>query len=381
MVTTSHPRILHIASGDLWAGAEVQLFTLARALHLTLGIPVSVVLLNHGRLEQQLRDAGIRVFVLDESKLNAFQTLYRLVQIIRQLSPDVIHTHRQKENTLGSVAGFISGRIASLRTTHGAPEHNPPWWKIQKRIFYLLDWLCGQFIQERIIAVSDELAVHLRKTFPDEKIYVIENGIDLLEAKKAQDGTGPRSDPQSGTFRIGIAGRLVPVKRVDLFIQTAQYMRDHHPDLHASYHIFGDGPLRSKLESLSHTNKITDILHFEGHCHDMHEILQSLDVLLMTSDHEGLPMILLEAMAVHTPIIAHAVGGIPKLLDNGSCGILIHGHRASDYGDAIYRLAQSPWTRKAVTQNAYNRVVTDYSAESNARNYLAEYTSIFHRRH
>jgi glycosyltransferase involved in cell wall biosynthesis len=101
----------------------------------------------------------------------------------------------------------------------------------------------------------------------------------------------------------------------------------------------------------------------------------------MTSDHEGLPMILLEAMAVNTPVIAHAVGGIPKLLDNGSSGILVHGHQASDYADAIYRLAKSPQTRTSITRNAFNRVATDYSAELNARKYLDEYFSISRQRH
>ena len=375
-----HPRILHIASGDLWAGAEVQMFTLVRALHDTLQVPVNVVLLNHGRLEQQLSDAGIRVCVLDESRLNAIQILYRLVQIIRQLSPDVIHTHRQKENILGSVAALISGRVASLRTTHGAPESRPPRWKIQKRIFSLLDWLSGRYLQKKIIAVSDDLAVHLKKMFPEERIHVIENGIDLLEVNKTQEKAGLSSDTLPDIFRIGIAGRLVPVKRVDLFIQTARYIRDHHPDLHASFHIFGDGPLRTRLESLSQTINTTDLVHFEGHCDDMHQRLKSLNILLTTSDHEGLPMILLEAMALRTPIIAHAVGGIPKLLDQGSCGVLVHGQRASDYANAVYELAKSPRICKEITTNAYNRVITNYSAESNARNYLSEYSSILHQR-
>lgn len=381
MITTSHPRILHIASGDLWAGAEVQLFTLVKTLHLGLGIPVSVVLLNHGRLEQQLHSAGIGVIVLEESKLNVLEILYRLVKIIQKQSPDVIHTHRQKENTLGSIAALLAGRVASLRTSHGAPEHNPPWWKIQKRIFYLLDWLSGHFLQQRIIAVSDELASQFKKKFPEGKVHIIENGIDLLEVNKNREQPVTSSDQQSDFFRIGIVGRLVPVKRVDLFIQAARYMRDYYPDLQTSFHIFGDGPMRDQLVALSRALETEDIVHFEGHCDDIHLKLESLDMLLMTSDHEGLPMVLLEAMAACTPIIAHAVGGIPKLLDQGSSGILVQGHQPSDYAKAIYQLAKSPQERKIITNNAYNRVVSDYSAELNARKYLAEYSSISRQNH
>ena len=340
VVVTAHPRILQIASGDLWAGAEVQLFTLAKTLHERLGIPVSVVLLNHGRLERQLHEAGIRAIVLDESKLNGFQILYQLVKIIRELSPDVIHTHRQKENLLGSVAAFISGRTASLRTSHGAPEHTPPWWKIQKWLFHLLDWSCGRFLQKRIIAVSDELAILLKNKYPDKKIHIIENGIDLQDVNQIREQPETASDRHSVSFRIAIAGRLVPAKRVDLFIQIARYMRDNYPDLQTSFHIFGDGPMHDQLVALSRALETEDIIHFEGHCDDILQKLKSIDALLMTSDHEGLPMVLLEAMAVYTPIIAHAVGGIPKLLDQGSSGILIQGHQPSDYAKAIYQLAK-----------------------------------------
>jgi len=378
VVVTSHPRILQIASGDLWAGAEVQLYTLTVTLHQVLAIPVSVVLLNHGRLEQRLRDAGIRVIVLDESKMNGLQILYLLVKIIRASSPDVIHTHRQKENTLGSVAALISGRVASLRTSHGAPEHNPPWWKVQKHIFHLLDWLCGRFLQQRIVAVSDELAILLKNKYPDEKVHTIENGINLLEVNQRHEHPRTPHD-QSVVFRIGIAGRLVPVKRVDLFIRIARFMRDNYPDLKTSFHVFGDGPLRDQLVALNRSLDTVDIVHFEGHCDDIHLKIKSLDALLMTSDHEGLPMILLEAMALETPIIAHAVGGIPKLLDQGSCGILVQENQAADYAKAIHMLATTPDMYTLITRNAYSRVVSDYSAEMNARKYLAEYSSISRR--
>ena len=378
MVITSHPRILHIASGDLWAGAEVQLFTLAKTLHAGLGVPVSVVLLNHGRLEQQLRDTGIDVIVLDESKLNGIQILFRLIQVIREQSPDVIHTHRQKENILGSVAAALSGKVPSLRTSHGASEHTPPWWKIHKRIFHALDWFCGRFLQKRIIAVSDELALHLLQIFPQEIVRVIENGIDIQDIKQQQEKLNVSYALRQDLFRIGLAGRLSPVKRVDLFIQVARFLHDHYPDLKASFHIFGDGPMRNQLVALNRALGTEDIVYFEGHSDDIVQELRTLDALLITSDHEGLPMILLEAMAVQTPAIAHAVGGIPKVLDQGACGILVLGHLASDYAAAVYRLANSPQLRSEITKNAFKRVATNYSAELNARRYLAEYSAISH---
>ena len=108
-------KILHIASGDLWAGAEVQLYTLSKALADTSDVEISVILLNHGELENKLRDADIALTVLDESTLSDIQILFRLIRHIRTQGPDLIHTHRLKENVIGSLAALLAGRVPSIR--------------------------------------------------------------------------------------------------------------------------------------------------------------------------------------------------------------------------------------------------------------------------
>lgn len=372
----TYPNVLHIASGDLWAGAEVQLFTLAKALHNDLDIRVDVVLLNTGKLEHELRTAGISTIVLDESRHNSFSIFYQLLCTIRVLRPNIIHTHRLKENILGSIAGFLSGRIPSIRTVHGAPEHIPEGHQIHKRIIHWLDRFCGRFLQDRIISVSDDLAQSLRQEFPDNSIHVIENGIDLERFPRIDRNRHAGSSADSTPFRIGLAGRLVPVKRVDLFIETARHIQQNYPNLHASFHVFGDGPLRSELEILNHELKTDDIVHFDGHCDDIYEKLKAIDLLLMTSEHEGLPMTLLEAMATGIPVIAHAVGGIPRLLDNGTCGILVQDHSSTGYAREIHKLANNPDISSTITRNALIRVNKEYSSSRNARAYLQEYIAI-----
>lgn len=99
-------------------------------------------------------------------------------------------------------------------------------------------------------------------------------------------------------------------------------------------------------------------------------------MLLMTSDHEGLPMILLEAMTLSVPIISHGVGGIPHLLDHGNCGILVHDHSAPAYAREILRLAEDHIATSNITKLALNRVTTHYSAEQNTNKYYEEYKRI-----
>lgn len=366
----NNTHILHIASGDLWAGAEVMLFTLAKALNELPDIQVSSVILNHGKLEQKLRDSGIPVIVLDESRLNSLQILRQLKVIIRDMNPDVVHTHRNKENFLGGLAARLNN-VPSLRTVHGAPEHRPPLHQLPKHLIRFLDWFSGRFFQQHIVAVSPDLAHTLEQSFSAEKIRTIENGIDIDSiTKNLLPG-----ENQSG-FKIGIAGRLVTVKRVDLFIQTAHYLKQHNPELSIQFHIYGDGPLHDALQTQLRSLQAENYIHLEGNCENIAKELTTLDALLMPSDHEGLPMILLEAMCLKTAIIAHAVGGIPQLLDKGRCGTLVYQQTPEAFANAITELFAEPERFQKLSQQAFEHVQQKYSVQHTATAYLKVYNEI-----
>lgn len=372
MKTARPLKVLHIASGDLWAGAEVQMYTLVTSLQGP-GASIAVVLLNHGTLEKKLRHAGVDVVVLDETKFCGFRILLKLIRVVRQKRPDVIHTHRHKENILGSISALVNGNIPTLRTVHGVRKH-PRFFDVPQRIINLLNRLTGCFLQKRIISVSEDLASILANEFPVSKIRVIENGVDL-DALYRQ--TGLRDvEKEERPFRVGMVGRLVPVKRVDIFIGTAHYLLEHDSDTSVEFYIIGDGPLRKELESLSVQLGCDNIVHFLGHQENALLHLQDLNALVMTSNHEGLPMVLLEAMALQVPIIAHKIGGIPGLLDQGTCGMLIDSQEPAAYARAIIRLKEDPELRTLMTEKALAMVTDKYSANKNAAACLAEYTSL-----
>ncbi len=359
--------VAHIASGDLWAGAEVQLLTLCKSLHRMNDVSVSVILLNHGTLEKKLREQDIPVTILDETRLNGFQITKYLYWTLKKNRPDIVHTHRQKENILGSLAAKMTG-TPSLRTAHGASEHAIGWLRLHKSLFYLLDWFTGCFIQTAIIAVSEELKTALANKYPKKKLKVIENGVDL-EALTPFYKSPEKKIKLKGPYKIGLVGRLVQVKRVDLFIRTAKYLRKYHPEILAHFHIYGDGPLRTELENLATMLKIEDIVHFEGHCDDIHQQIASLDVLLITSDHEGLPMTLLEAMALGTPVIAHSIGGITKACDNGKACLLSKNNAVQLFAEKLLQLLSDPNIYSSKNKHALNYIKNNYSAFLNADKY------------
>lgn len=370
----SHPlSVMHIASGDLWAGAEVQLATLARAQSNLPGVSVTVLLMNHGRLARELIQSNIEVIVLDESKFNGFSILKRITQIMRQTRPDVVHTHRIKENVLGSIAARLAGNIPCLRTAHGAAEHPPSWRKPAQWLNLWLDNACARWLQTRTIAVSRDLADQLRVSLPAGKIVTIENGIDLEACARINP-----SKPD-GKRHIGLVGRLVAVKRCDVFIDTARLLFAQSPQADVVFHIFGDGPLQPDLEQQGQSLITTGQLVFEGHSDEILQHISRLDILLMTSDHEGLPMTLLEAMALETPIVAHAVGGIPRLLADGACGNLVSQQDPVQYASLIRQVLDSPEQTAEQTRQAAQRVAEHYSAQHNAKKIVACYQQILDR--
>lgn len=338
-ILTSRFKVLHIISGDLWAGAEVQAYTLLTSLPAS--CELLVVSMNHGELADRLQEAGICVEIIDERHCNSLIIFVRLCAIIRRFAPDLIHTHRQKENILGAIANTLASRFlhknvwrrsAAVRTTHGAPEHKAAG---IKKIQIWLDHFCGNYLQDAIISVSTDLASKLRKLFPEHKIHIIENGIDVEKLQQAIPAEDIRA-AHPNAFHIGIVGRLEPVKRVDIFLNAAQHLLAKTPNaLH--FHIIGDGKLASELRTLSNTLGLAPFVSLHGHRTDPACVIAALDMVVICSDHEGTPMTALETLALGKPLIAHSVGGLREVLEDYP-ELLVTDHSPTGYSNKMLQI-------------------------------------------
>lgn len=372
--TAGGHRLLHLASGDRWGGAEAQLYTLLKQLHAAPGWRVEAVLLNDFELAQRLRDAGIEVTILDEDRLDIVQLYRSLARHVAARRPALIHTHRQKENILGALVARRFG-IASLRTVHGATEHPPRGLRqLHKHLLFGFDRWLGRHVQQRLIAVSDDLHRQLRAQYPAERLATIENGIDIdgirSAARQAADLDAhvpahpePTASHNAGVRHIGIVGRLDAVKRIDLFLEMAAgLIRDGRREWH--FHIFGEGRLDAALKQQAETLGIRERVTFHGHRQDIAACLAALDALVMCSDHEGLPMTVLEAITVGTPVLAHAVGGLVAVLANECGGLLVDEHDPAAYAAGLEQLLNHD--RDTLITAGQARIRQYYSAEANA---------------
>jgi glycosyltransferase involved in cell wall biosynthesis len=363
MIKTSNKerlRIIHLISGDRWAGAEVQVFTLLKEL--SKNYDVFAIVLNQGELVRRLKELDVPVTIYDETQVSSWKIFIGICRTLKLIKPDVVHTHRQKENILGSIANQLIIRAKCIRTVHGDSEFIPTG---IARLQFFLDKFCGRYLQQAVIAVSEDLRQKLMEKLPANKIVTIVNGIDPEETRlnlKYPDFKLTMPDKK----HIGFVGRLDPVKRVDLFLEMAFLLQKEHPEIPWHFHIFGEGKLKAEMLSLSSQLGISNSVIFHCHRMDINNCILGLDAAVLCSDHEGLPMIALECLAIGTPLIAHNVGGLSQLMRTTPEQLVLQ-HNAPGYSKAVYKFiankkTNAPYPENHTIKNTANHIVDLYTS-------------------
>ncbi len=284
---------------------------------------------------------------------------------------DIVQSHGYKADFF-ALAASRGTRVKKIATCH-------PWTETSySRLGRFYTWIDKTLLNrfDRIVAVSEPLKNEiLEKNISPSRISVIENGIDLLrfQVSKPREQVCREFGLPTDRKIIGTIGRLVPEKGQHLLIEAAAKLKDEFAD--AYFVIAGDGDLRRTLEDQAAQSNLTDRFRFLGTCHRIPEILSVMEVFTLPSISEGLPMVILEAMAAKKPIVATNVGAIPDVLQNGDAGIVIT-PEAEALANAIVRLLRSPLEAQQLAAAAYQHVLEEYSSEKMVREYVRIYDSL-----
>lgn len=359
--------VTHIISGDLWAGAEVQVFNLCKGLLKTHAVKPTAVVFNEGLLSERLRELGVEVDIADERRLGPFGIIHAIWAHCRRYRSQVVHTHGFKENILGILAKDLARVPRSIRTVHGNPETTFRVHQIHKRMIHKLDMLLGRFRQDYIVAVSTQLEERLKALFPG-KVVKIFNFIDVDALRTEWPKT---TKPEGGPWTIGIVGRLVQVKRVDLFLETLALLQVKGTPVKGV--IIGEGPLETALRDQSRALGLSKLAKFAGFVDPVYREFCKLDVLMMPSEHEGMPMTLIEALALEIPVVGHDVGGITELLHGGRCGALVPSQSAEAYADSIAKILACLEQNSGTVKAGLAHVRNFYGILENSSKYLKLY--------
>jgi glycosyltransferase involved in cell wall biosynthesis len=364
--TFSGLKILHIISGDLWAGAEAMAFNLLRRLNNYADLNISVIVLNEGRLADELRANNLNVRVIDEKRNSFREIVGQTRKILRRSPPDLIHSHRYKENILALLARPLGNRTKLISTQHGLPEFNERNTSTCQRIKSQANFLAlSRFFTT--VAVSSDVRNALLTRFGFRKIMIetIHYGIELPPSPSHRAGN-------ARPFVIGSSGRLFPIKDYPLMVEIARTV-DAGGAADIRFELAGDGPELPALEALVQRYGLSDVFFLRGHQDDMDAFYRGLDIYLNTSTHEGIPMTILEALAHGLPVIAPAVGGIPEIISNGVEGFLINSRDPAEFAAKCLALWEQGELRKRMSRAAREKAERAFSAEKMADNYYRLY--------
>ena len=376
-VGSSGIRVCHFMSADLWAGAEVQVRTVASYLAERPEIHLTAVLLNDGRLASELRTMGIEVAVVDERRYSSAAIMAFLVRFLRAHEIDILHTHRYKDTILGTVAAKLAGVPKVVRTVHGLTEPLSGWERIRFRAYSAVERLALRSFADRVIAVSEDLARTLEADGHRRSVVVpIHNGIDVAKIRPARSAREVRRElgiPADAVV-YGTVGRLSPVKDHRTLLYAAQRVIRHQRN--ARFLFVGDGPLHDDLVITASELGLGRACVFAGARDDIYDVLAAMDVFVLPSLHEGIPMALLEAMALGKPVIATEVGGVPEIVTHRENGLLVAARDDHSLAEACLEMTGTPGLSATLGSAARGTITEHFSHQAGGTAVLGLYQSL-----
>lgn len=321
------------------------------------GHQASVVSLHGtGELEPELRDHGIQFLAMEKKTGLDLKPLIQLQRFLREHQIQVLHTHNTHLHHHGVLAARAAGVQAVVNTVHGLV--NVPQGQ-KARMIYKAAALATDRVTTVCQPVQEALGTQL--SIPASMVEIVHNGIDPQRFLAAQ----PR--PPDGNVVFGTIGRFVEVKNQCALVEAFAQVHRQRP--HTRLRLMGYGPLKGALEAtiaalqLGHAVDMVD-----GGTADGAEFLSQLDVFVMSSLSEGLPVSLLEAMAAARVVIGTPVGAIPEVIQGGKCGWLSESPDAAAMAKVMLQAVDAP-NRQELAQRARRHALQHFTLEQMARSY------------
>lgn len=351
-------RVLHIIDSLDLGGAQEVVLNLATCGSNRFRHEVAT-LHGHGIYWDRLRQAGVKVHSLSPHK---FLPLY-LASIPWRLiagRPDILHCHLIPSNIIAKPLGALLGVPVIINHDHTNDTR-----RAESALLLAMDRFSNRFASH-IVTVSGSCRDFLiaRESIPARDVTLVPNAIDLRRFSPAAAGGEQARNalgvPASARIVAGV-GRLNPQKNFSLFLDIAAQLAPRFSDLY--FLLAGNGPEEKMLCEKASALGILDRVIFSGYVADTRSVYLAADVLLMPSRYEGLPMTLLEAMAMGLPVVASKLDGIAEVIDDGSEGFLVPSGDAALFVERTAALLGDSVLSARIAKNARAKIESRFSVE------------------
>lgn len=323
-----------------------------------------------------VKNLGLEPVIIPEMKReidlrNDFEAYRKVVQLIKDFKPDIVHTHASKAGTIGRLAADNMKVPVVIHTFHGHVFHSY-FGKLKTVMYKNIERNLARK-STAIIAISEKQKSELclvHRICKPEKIRVVPLGFDLsrftenMDEKRKHFRTKYLLDDDE--IAVGIIGRLVPIKNHSLFLKAARIVLEK-TNFKVRFFIIGDGEDRLKIEDMAKAEGIpfTDVmkeqvkspLTFTSWMKEIDVACAGLDIITLTSLNEGTPVSLIEAQASNTPIVTTNVGGIENVVVEGVTALLCHSKTdEKQFADLLLQLTENAEKRKTLSLMGWEHV-------------------------
>lgn len=356
--------ILHVSTPLSWRGGEQQVAYLATALQ-SMGIDQVVLCPQGSILAARLMEASVPVATFEKRGLFDFELARSIFRLSKRKSFDIIHCHDSHAHSAAVLAAAHYGVKAPViisRRVDFPVSSNP-----------LSRWKYNHPSIRRIICVSQTISDITAPAIRDKsKLAVVHSGIDLHKydqhsgARKLISELGLNEKAKI----VGNLSALADHKDYPTYIRTAAKVIAIDPSVH--FIIAGKGNEESRITKMISDLNLNANVHMLGFRDDIVDVMQSLDVFLITSVTEGLGTIVLEAFAAGVPVVATRAGGIPEMVEDGVTGLLAPIGDADTLAAATMRILNDPGLGNQLAHHASNKV-QEFSYQATAEKTLMIY--------
>jgi len=346
-------KILHVINTAEVGGGGEHLLHLTQGL-MAHGLTNAVVVGRPGPAATRLRDAGMTVLALGTMGVGAPRAVRGL---LRTLSPDVLHLHGSRSGLVGVLAAQDHRLLPIVYTAHAFSFRRkvaaPLRW-----VFARLESLTCRRARRVICLTRADLDAARRVGIDTARFVVIPNGIDLSRFPATSNRRAEFSIPKEALV-VGLVARLVPQKDPLRFVEMAAAVARAVPA--ARFLLVGDGPLRRVVEEAVRSRGLDGKLSVTGFRPDVPELLATMDVFVLTSAWEGLPIAVLEAMAAGQAVVVPPLPGIDEVVDDGRTGIIANGRDPTILAAAVEALGHDQRRRRTLGEAARRRIEDQFT--------------------
>jgi glycosyltransferase involved in cell wall biosynthesis len=356
-------KVMHVRASNFFGGPEKQIIEHLRLLGRTQAQPLLCSFYEKGgETELAVRAKALGIPSFSIPCLNAYdprQVLY-LRSLFSREQPQIVCTHDYRSTFL-TLIGRTRLAIRQVAFWRGVTRENP-----KVALYYRVESYLLRAMDHVVVVSGEQHSFLTSRVFPESAVSLVPNAVQVESNEgRGGDGHAGRRAVFFERFRgkeiIATAGRLSPEKGHRYLIEAMSSILAGRKNIILL--IFGDGPRRDELTRLARKLGCSGSIYFVGFVPDFSQLLEQIDLFVLPSLSEGLPNVVLEALAAGKPVVGTAVGGVPELIANGETGLLVPPRDSGQLAQAITKLLDDRTLARRLGQAGQELVRKTYSFE------------------